>query len=158
MTSIAYSIHSIEPDDIPSWHTLRCRLWPQTREDEHEREIVEIHSTPERYAAFIAFSKTRTPLGFAEASIRRDYVNGCDTSPVLFLEGIYVTPEARRQGIAKALFEYVEQWGISHACSEFASDTDIGNTDVQALHRALGFEETERVVFFRKCMEKDKAT
>jgi aminoglycoside 6'-N-acetyltransferase I len=27
---------------------------------------------------------------FAEATLRRDYVNGCSTSPVGFLEGVYV--------------------------------------------------------------------
>jgi len=150
MTFASFFIQSIEPDDIPSWRRLRDSLWPHATAEEHEREIAEILSAPERYASFMAFSETKTALGFAEASIRHDYVNGCDTSPVLFLEGIYVTPEARRQGIAKALFKCVEQWGVSHACEEFASDTDIGNIGVQALHRALGFEETERVVFFKK--------
>lgn len=89
-------------------------------------------------------------MGFAEAAIRQDYVNGCDTSPVLFLEGVYVAPDARRRGVAKALFGRVEQWGALRGCEEFASDTDVANIDVQTLHRALGFEETERVVFFRK--------
>lgn len=107
-------------------------------------------SEPNRYAAFIAISQEGRTVGFAEASIRRDYVNGCDTSPVLFLEGVYVAPDARRRGIAKALFKRVEHWGTLRGCEEFASDTDVANTDVQALHRALGFEETERVVFFRK--------
>lgn len=85
-----------------------------------------------------------------EAAIRCDYVNGCDTSPVLFLEGIYVVPGMRHQGIARALCTSIEQWGASRGCAEFASDTSIDNVDAQALHRALGFDETERVVFFRK--------
>ncbi|MDR3397530.1 MAG: GNAT family N-acetyltransferase [Pandoraea sp.] len=157
MTSTSFSIRPIRPDDIPSWGKLRHSLWPQANADEHGREIIEILSAPERYAAFMAFSAAKVPVGFAEASIRHDYVNGCDTSPVLFLEGIYVAPEARRQGIAKELFKYVEQWGTSNACKEFASDTDIGNIEVQALHRALGFEETERVVFFRKRTAKAKS-
>ena len=150
MTSTHFTIRAITSEDIPSWRTLRHCLWPQATTDEHEREIAEMLSAPERYVVFMAFSKTKTPLGFAEASIRYDYVNGCDTSPVLFLEGIYVAVEARRRGIAKALFQFVERWGTSHACEEFASDTDVGKVDVQALHHALGFEETERVVFFRK--------
>ena len=104
----------------------------------------------DRYAVFLAVSLGGDALGFAEAAIRHDYVNGCDASPVVFLEGIYVLPVMRRQGVAAALCAAVQQWGASHACEEFASDTSIDNIDAQAVHRALGFEETERVVFFRK--------
>lgn len=105
---------------------------------------------PSRYAMVIAVSAKGEALGFAEAAKRHDYVNGCDTSPVLFLEGIYVVPDMRRQGIARALCTSIEQWGTAHGCEEFASDAAIDNVDGQTLHRALGFDETERVVFFRK--------
>jgi aminoglycoside 6'-N-acetyltransferase I len=71
---------------------------------------------------------------------------------VLFLEGIFVIPEARRAGIAKALCAAVGLWGSARACTEFASDAQIDNVHAQALHHALGFEETERVVFFRKSL------
>lgn len=65
-----------------------------------------------------------------------------------------MVPEARRQSISAALFGYVEQCGVRRKREEFASDSDVGNVDVQTLYRALGFEETERVVFFRKRMVK----
>jgi aminoglycoside 6'-N-acetyltransferase I len=51
---------------------------------------------PERFAQFVAYANTREPVGLVEASIRTDYVNGTSSSPVAFLEGIYVIPEARR--------------------------------------------------------------
>lgn len=94
-------------------------------------------------------AKRRRQFGLLSA-LRYDYVNGCKTSPVLFLEGIYVIQRARRAGIARALCAAIGQWGTAHACTEFASDTQIDNVHAQALHRALGFEESERVVFFRK--------
>lgn len=114
------------------------------------RDTEQVLTEPHRCTAVIAVSSEGQAFGFAEATVRRDYVNGCHTTPVLFLEGIYVIPSARRQGIAKALCASVEQWGRSHACTEFASDALIDNVDARALHRALGFDETERVVFFRK--------
>ncbi|WP_224786883.1 GNAT family N-acetyltransferase [Pandoraea sputorum] len=52
-------------------------------------------------------------IGFAEASMRRDYANGCDRSPAVFLEGIYVSPLSRRMGVARALCTSVEPWGVS---------------------------------------------
>jgi aminoglycoside 6'-N-acetyltransferase I len=150
MTLTSVTVRPIEFNDVASWGSLRRQLWPHASLTEHEREITEMLSEPNRYAAFIAISQEGQALGFAEAAIRHDYVNGCGTSPVLFLEGVYVVPDARRRGVAKALFGRVEQWGALRGCEEFASDTDVANIDVQTLHRALGFEETERVVFFRK--------
>lgn len=79
-----------------------------------------------------------------------DYVNGCETSPVVFLEGIYVKPEHRKSGAGRALCAAVGQWGAAAGCSEMASDANLTNTVSHAFHGALGFEETERVVFFRK--------
>ncbi len=89
-------------------------------------------------------------IGFAEAAIRQDYVNGCDSSPVLFLEGLFVDPGHRRRGVAGALVAAVADWGRAQGCSEFASDAEIDNLDSHAMHLALGFAETERVVYFRR--------
>ena len=92
-------------------------------------------------------------VGLAEAAMRFDYVNGCASSPVLFLEGIYVRSGWRRLGVARELCRAIEAWGYSHDCLEFASDTSMGNPEAQLLHRALGFTETERVVFYRKLVK-----
>ncbi|WP_231736678.1 aminoglycoside 6'-N-acetyltransferase [Sphingobium sp. CCH11-B1] len=89
-------------------------------------------------------------VGLAEAAIRRDYVNGCDTSPVAFLEGIFVDPVARRSGCAQALVDAVIRWGQERGCTELASDADIANQASHAFHRSVGFAETERVVYFRR--------
>lgn len=88
----------------------------------------------------------------AELAIRTDYVNGADTSPVAFLEGIYVVPEARRSGIARELVAAAERWALSMGCTELACDARIENTSSHAMHAALGFVETERVVFFKKVL------
>jgi aminoglycoside 6'-N-acetyltransferase I len=98
---------------------------------------------------FVALVDDRV-IGFAEAAVRHDYVNGCDTSPVLFLEGLFVDPGHRRQGVAGALVAAVADWGRAQGCSEFASDAELENGDSHAMHRALGFVETERVVYFRR--------
>lgn len=77
-------------------------------------------------------------------------MNGTRSSPVAFLEGLYVVPEARRHGVARVLVEAVEGWARERGCVELASDARIDNRVGRAVHRALGPEETERVVFFRK--------
>ncbi|MFD1970800.1 aminoglycoside 6'-N-acetyltransferase [Trinickia caryophylli] len=150
MSSTSFAIRAVLLSDIPLWCSLRHLLWPHASLDEHAHEAKRLLPRLDRYVAFLAVSSCGEALGFAEAAIRHDYVNGCDTSPVVFLEGIYVVPRMRHQGIAAALCAAIQQWGASHACEEFASDTAVDNVDAQALHRALGFQETERVVFFRK--------
>ena len=133
--------------DTPGWLELRAALYADctTHRDEMAAQLAD----PRRYAQFIGY-QAGVPAGLAEAAIRSDYVNGTASSPVAFLEGLYVAPAFRRQGVAKALVAEVVAWAKARGCSELASDALLLNTASHALHRALGFEETERVVFFRK--------
>ena len=50
--------------------------------------------------------------GFAQCQLRHDYVEGTRSSPVGYLEGIYIQPEHRGQGHAKALLSSCEQWAV----------------------------------------------
>jgi aminoglycoside 6'-N-acetyltransferase I len=140
---------------VGPWASLRHELWPGTSPGEHAREAEHLLHGPD-YLVLLAFAADEADAaGFAEASIRRSYVNGCDTmpgDPVAFLEGIYVKLAYRRRGIARALCERVADWARLQGVTEFASDALIGNHDSHALHRALGFAETERVVFFRRIL------
>jgi aminoglycoside 6'-N-acetyltransferase I len=131
------------------WLELRDALWSQPR-DVQLAEMAAIAAEPQRYAAFVAYANDREPAGFAEAALRMDYVNGTHSSPVVFLEGLYVTPRARRQGIGRALVSEVCRWARTIGCSEVASDALLANEVSHAVHCALGFAETERVVFYRK--------
>src|SRR4051794_2687748 len=90
-------------------------------------------------------------LGFAELS-RRACAEGCETSPVGFLEGWYVAPESRGRGVGRALVRAAEQWARDLGCREFASDTTVDNTASAAAHAALGFEEVEQIRCFRKSL------
>ena len=137
-------------DHLGAWSHLRSALWPDALPAEHQHDIERtfLHGGPSA-AAFVAVVKGEV-VGFAEASLRHDYVNGCKSSPVAFLEGIFVAPTIRRRGIARALCEAVEEWGRGAGCLEFASDTSPENEASQQLHLSLGFEETQRVVFYRK--------
>ena len=135
------------------WAGLRAELWPDQDADRHRAELVgTLAAADPRDFACVALTGEGACVGFAEAALRSDYVNGCETSPVVFLEGIFVAEPYRRSGIARLLCRAVEAWGEARGCSEFASDAAIDNAASHALHRALGFVETERVVFFRKAV------
>jgi aminoglycoside 6'-N-acetyltransferase I len=136
----------------PGWLSLRKALWPQSTREEHLSEMSSFLSSPERYAQFVAYSSLGDAVGLVEASVRSDYVNGAESSPVAFLEGIYVVPQARRKGIAAGLVAAVTGWALEVGCRELASDALLENPVSHAVHRALGFQETERVVFFRRVL------
>lgn len=141
-----------EPADAADWTAMRTALWPSGGNGAHAADIAQLLADAGETINLIAREDDGTALGFAEAALRRDYVNGCKTSPVAFLEGIFVTPEARRQGVARALVAAIEAWAREQGCTEFASDAAPENFASLDMHRALGFAETQRVVFFRKVL------
>ena len=132
------------------WLELRQALCTDCATEVQLLEMAEHVAIPQRFADFVAYSDWGKPVGLAEAAMRTDYVNGTTSTPVAFLEGIYVLPESRRQGVAASLVAAVCGWARASGCCELASDAALENQLSHAVHRALGFEETERVVFFRK--------
>ncbi|RVT47231.1 aminoglycoside 6'-N-acetyltransferase [Rubrivivax albus] len=132
----------------PDWLRLRSELWPDCSVAEHIDEMRSFLIELSRFAQFVVRLPELGAVGFAEASIRSDYVAGASSSPVGFLEGLYVVPLARRRGVARALVQEVAAWAIGMGCSELASDTEISNTLSQAAHLRLGFTEAERIVCF----------
>ena len=89
--------------------------------------------------------------GFAEVGTR-SVAESCESSPVAFLEGWYVDPDLRRQGVGTALVQAAEAWARGKGFTELASDTQLANTGSQLAHAALGFVEVERLVAYRKVL------
>lgn len=133
---------------LADWLQLRILLWPD-HEDAHLLEMRQLLEQPHTLQ-LLSYNDQQQAIAMLEASIRYEYVNGTQTSPVAFLEGIFVLPEYRRSGVATTLVQQVEDWAKQFSCTEFASDAAIDNTISHAMHRALGFQETERVVYFKK--------
>ena len=89
-------------------------------------------------------------IGFAQCQLRNDYVEGTDTSPVGYLEGIFVEEEYRHNGYAKELLSKCENWAKERHCTEFSSDCAIDNEISFKFHLSMGFEEANRIICFRK--------
>lgn len=98
---------------------------------------------------FLAYAQTR-PIGFAQCQLRYDYVEGTDSSPVGYLEGVFVEEEHRREGYAKELLLECEKWAKAKGCKDFASDCAIDNESSFHFHKAVGFIEANRVICFAK--------
>lgn len=142
---MSVQVRAARAADLPHWQRLRQALWPG--DEDSIAELALVLQEPD-HCCLLAFVDGQ-PAGFAELSLRHDYVNGTDSSPVGFLEGWYVTPGHRRQGLGAQLVRAARAWARSQGCSELASDARLEDAAAQAAHRACGFAETERVVYFR---------
>jgi aminoglycoside 6'-N-acetyltransferase I len=144
-------IRSVTAADAKEWLRMRHALWPDASLTEHQRDIDRYFAGDRREPSevLLAHAAEDSPVGFAELSIR-NIVDSCYSDHVAYLEGWYVVPAARRQGIGRALIRAAEQWAARQGCTEFGSDSDISNDVSHAAHLGSGFEETGRVRTFRK--------
>ena len=127
---------------------LACQLWPDHTVEEMRLEFAEIITKPDA-AYFLAYADENA-IGFAQCQLRHDYVEGTDSSPVGYLEGIYVAEGYRKQGIARELLFACESWAKEKECSEFASDCELSNVQSLQFHLNVGFEEANRIICFTK--------
>ncbi|MBX3243050.1 MAG: GNAT family N-acetyltransferase [Acidobacteria bacterium] len=141
-------IRPLHETDLNEWLRLRKILWDRTPEDEHQAEMVDIVEHPDSQQVFVAEHDGRL-VGFLEASIR-PFVEDCDSDHVGYLEGWFVDPEFRHQGIGRELVASAENWAKQKGLTEMASDAEIGNETSLAAHRSLGYSETSRLVHLRK--------
>lgn len=126
---------------------LACELWPDNRPEDLLAEWEAL--APGKGAVFAAV-EDGVAAGFAQCQLRHDYVEGTDSSPVGYLEGIYVREAFRGRGAAGALLSACEDWARRRGCVEFASDCELGNDGSIAFHLGAGFMEANRIVCFTK--------
>ena len=127
---------------------LAIQMWDSALLGELEADFAEIADS-EKAVCFIKFSED-IPIGFAQCSLRNDYVEGTDSSPVGYLEGVFVKEEYRNKGYAKELLLTCEKWAKDMGCSEFASDCELTNENSLKFHLSAGFDEVNRIICFRK--------
>lgn len=126
---------------------LIVQLWETTIEK--AKEILTEYFDAEEKEVF-AHEVDGKAIGLALCSLRHDYVEGCDNSPVGYLEGIVVDKQFQKNGIARILCKECEQWAKSKGCTEFASDCELDNTESLKFHLGIGFEEENRIICFKK--------
>ncbi len=127
---------------------LAIQMWEDNTLEGLTEDLAEIIANPES-AVFLLY-EGEAAIGFAQCQLRHDYVEGTDSSPVGYLEGIFVEEAYRNKGYAKDLLRQCESWAKEMGCTEFASDCELENTGSLAFHLKMGFEEANRVICFTK--------
>lgn len=129
---------------------MRDALWPGQSTAEREADM-RVWLARSDAAVFVCSRDSGGLCGFAEVGTR-PYVDGCETSPVAFLEGWYVDPDCRGAGIGRALIDAVESWARRRGLRELGSDALLDNEAGRRAHERLGFIEVERAVRYRKAV------
>jgi aminoglycoside 6'-N-acetyltransferase I len=129
---------------------MSLALFPDEPPEEIERGMRETLVNP-RAAVFLAARDDGSPCGFVEVR-ERSYAEGCEASPVAYIEGWYVDPDVRRRGVGRALLAAAEDWARAEGHSEIASDALIDNVVSHRAHVRSGYTEVVRVVTFRKTL------
>jgi aminoglycoside 6'-N-acetyltransferase I len=142
-------VRPVTTSDGNNWTALRCLLWPDASNSADVGHYFQRSNSLDGIT-FVAESPEGALCGFAELSIRREYVEGATTTPVAYLEGLFILPSFRQQGIARQLIRASERWAKEQGCLEIASDTELSNEASISVHLACGFTEVERAVAFIK--------
>lgn len=127
---------------------LAMKLWPDNVWAELRSEFEKLLAS-NKDIVYLAIVEG-THVGFIHMSLRFDYVEGSNSSPVGYIEGIYVDENHRNKGISKKLVKAGEEWSKSLGCTELASDTELDNQESQQFHKRIGFREASRIVSFIK--------
>lgn len=143
-----FIVRRLEADDDGEWLRMRLELWPAESVDDLQQEMNAIRGDPTNQV-FIAARIDSSICGFLEAG-QRKYAEGCETSPVGYIEGWYVDEEMRGSGVGRALVRAAENWAREVGLREMASDCLVENTTSLIAHLACGYDEVERLIHFRK--------
>ena len=136
-------IACVSEDNQHLWAELCVSLWP----DNTVESFLDERARGGYQNEFLYFVDGEA-AGFVSLSLRHDYVEGTKSSPVGYLEGIYVKPEYRKQGISRKMVEYAKKWSAEQGCAEFASDCRIENEESRKFHNKIGFREANTIVCF----------
>lgn len=145
---MSYEIRRATAADKPEWLRMRQGLWPDAPVEYLDYDLDEILADSEQ-AVFVAARADEGLVAFIETGLR-SHVEGCETSPVGYIEAWYVDPHVRGQKLGREMMQTAEQWAREKGMSEMASDTWLENEVSIAAHLKLGYWEAERLVHFVK--------
>ena len=127
---------------------LSVKLWPDNDIEEMTTYYEDIMQTG-KANCFLLRNKWGY-IGFIELSIRNNYVEGAETLPVAYIEGLFIKKKYRCKGHGQLLIEKAEDWARSKGFKQLCSDAELENNSSIDFHISAGFVEVSRIVCFAK--------
>jgi len=137
--------------DKPAWLALRRRLRPALRDQQHQRDWLEMMEQRGQRATLLCVDEHGASLGMIEVS-RRTQMEELGSGPVAYVDALHVEPGRDREATAQGLVDAAADWAEIRGCRVLAADTSLDNQWEQKLHLELGFEEVARKVIYRRAL------
>ena len=134
------SVREMRPAEVSVVLGMMQALWPEAGTYDFGDETV-----------FVWERENGALGGFISFSLR-PWAEGCQSTPVPYVEGWWVDADLRQRGVGRALVEAVERWSRERGYTELGSDVELENEVSLKAHAALGFEAVVRIQFFRKAL------
>ena len=136
----------IQKHEFPVWREMRECVYESLSNDFHDKEMSQIINREDWFCLFIKDNENKI-LGFVELS-SRNVVDGCLSSPVAYIEGLFIKREFRGKGLGTKSIEVIKLWCKEHGFTELGADTELVNERAQNFFKSVGFHETFRIVEF----------
>ena len=146
-------IRPLQAIDRDEWHRMRLALYSDDDPSLIEKEIEQIVEGILPMDVLVAESSSGGLVGFVELTVEHNVV-GCKSSPVGYIGSWYVDPDQRRAGVGRQLLLAAEGWASERGCREMGSDCELDNDVSRQAHTQIGYMETERLIHFRKPIER----
>ncbi|XMB66551.1 GNAT family N-acetyltransferase [Mycoplasmatota bacterium zrk1] len=141
-------LRKINENDFEEWFSLVVCLWPDVLKDEMKTEFGQALTDNDQDIYLSIYGDKY--VGFINLSTRREYVEGSESSPVGYIEGIYVKEDYREKGVASKLVDKAILFCKERGYKELGSDTELSNVLSQKFHESIGFKKAEIIVHYIK--------
>ncbi len=125
---------------------MREEVYSSLDDEFHEKEMKQIFKSSDWFCYFL-MNENNQILGLAELS-SRNIVDGCLSSPVAYLEGLYLKEKYQDMGLGRQAIEAIKIWCKEQGFTELCMDTELANVKAQKFFRTVGLQETYRIVQF----------
>jgi len=142
-------IRKIKKEDFNAWLEMGLMLWPKHSKAELKKEFEDFLKSKYE-VTFICKDAEDNYVGFINLSLKHEYVPGATSSPVGYIEGIFIKEQYRKKGVARKLIDVGEEWAKSNGCNEIGSDTELHNKSSKVFHKKVGFKDEDILVHFIK--------
>lgn len=136
-------IKTVNEQTLSIWASFASQVWRT-----NEQELIEKFRNNKLPHEFLYFSSSEEPIAWISLSLRHDYVEGCQNGPTAYLEGIFIIPDYRSQGIGDKLLSFAISWAENSGISQPASDVEFDNQLSQNFRFKYGFREVGRTVHY----------
>jgi aminoglycoside 6'-N-acetyltransferase I len=141
VSQIRATVHGNRHQETHEWFPMRPSIEAAAAEVAGRFEIRQVTASEDCGVVLVAVRENGASCGFAQVSIRQNPAEKESSADLACLDGWYVEPEFRRQGIGRRLLESAERWAAARGIRELTASINLDKDRTIRTHRSLGFAE-----------------